>query len=85
MQPTSVGGLTNRNDQCTLDLYWKDVRKAYSADDTLLYVGCHYIHKASESDTAWVVWKYTWSGGNCTRIEGPLEGSWTGRASLAWA
>ena len=70
--------------QGDLDAYWKDQRLDYTSGD-LDYKGANTVHKASEGATDWEVWKYTWVGVNCTRIEGPLDGSWTGRAALAWA
>ena len=43
-------------------------------------------HKAEVGDDVWWIWKYTWDATpSCTRVEGPLLGSWTGRAALAWA
>ena len=61
-----------------------DTRFEYVSGN-LTYKGIHATHKAATSDTAWLIWKYSWSGGNLVRIEGPLEGSWDGRAALAWA
>lgn len=58
---------------------------APNASGELTYKGIHATHKAATSDTSWLIWKYTWTSANVTRIEGPLEGSWDGRAALAWA
>ena len=64
-----------------------DTRMEYSAGN-LTYKGVHSTHDALTSVTSWWVWKFTWSAaypdGNLTRIEGPLEGSWDGRAALGW-
>jgi len=67
------------------DFMWLDQRMDYTSGD-LDYRGITEAHKASEGASVWWIWKYTWdAGSNCTRIEGPLLGSWTDRASLAWA
>ncbi len=61
-----------------------DVRKEY-ADAKVIYEGKSTTHDA---DTAagenWWIWKYTWDGADCTRIEGPIIGNWDGRADLEW-
>ncbi len=62
---------------------WLDQRFDYTSG-SLDYKGVNETHKALITDTDWYVWKYTWSSGNCTRIEGPLKGSWQGRAALSW-
>ena len=82
--PVEMGGIRDRLTISVLNGYWHDQRYAYSGDD-MIYKGCHHTHKADEGDTDWVIWKYTYTAGNVTRIEGPLEGSWTGRAALDWA
>jgi hypothetical protein len=63
--------------------YWHDQRLEYSSGD-LIYLGKNTTHKALTSATTWEIWKYTWSSGDCTRIEGPLTGAWDNRASLSW-
>jgi len=63
--------------------YWKDQRLEYSGGD-LIYKGLNTVHKAATSATTWYIWKYTWDGSDCTRIEGPLVGSWDGNDGLAW-
>lgn len=54
---------------------------------TVMYVGKSTTHKASQSTgDLWWIWKYTkTAAGVITAIEGPLNGNWDGRASLAWA
>ena len=47
------------------------------------YMGINTDPAAADADTDWCVFKYTWSGGNCTKIQ-MLVGSWTGRAGLSW-
>ena len=60
-----------------------DTRFESSSGD-LIYKGIHSTHKALTSDSNWMIWKYTWSGTDVTRIEGPLDGSWDGRGGLSW-
>ena len=50
----------------------------------LIFKGIHPTHKALTSDTHWFIWKFSYSGGNMVRQEGPLEGSWDNRAGLGW-
>lgn len=64
--------------------FYNDKRFDFTSGD-LDYKGVHITHKVATTDTGWIVWKYTWSAGNLARIEGPLTGSWDGRADLAWA
>ena len=67
------------------DIKWKDKRLAYSGDD-LVYMGNSLIHKASTSTgNLWFIWKYSYTVGVLTRIEGPLTGNWDDRATLNWA
>ena len=54
----------------------------YTSGD-LDYMGINNDGSAADGDTDWIVFKYTWSGGNCTKIQ-MLIGSWTGRAGLSW-
>ena len=63
--------------------YWKDQRFEYSAGD-LIYKGFNTTHKAAVGATTWYIWKFTWVGADCTRIEGPLVGAWNNNSGLAW-
>lgn len=64
--------------------YWKDQRFDYTSGD-LDYKGLSQIHKAAtDIGDLWWIWKYTWSGANLVRIEGPLNGVWDSRAALGW-
>jgi hypothetical protein len=63
---------------------WKDQRYDYTSGN-LDYKGVNETHKAATDSSTWEISKYTWTGSNITRIEGPLTGSWDGRAALAWA
>jgi len=79
-----IGGIRDRHQQCTLGLWWKDQRFAWSTGN-LLYRGVHKLHDATITSTDWVIWKFTHdTDGNVTRIEGPIIGSWDGRALLGW-
>lgn len=62
--------------------YWKLKQFAYDSDGNVEYAGFNTDGSAADGDTDWYVWKYTWSSGNCTKIQGPVEGSWTGRVAL---
>lgn len=64
-------------------VYWKDERYDYTSGN-LDYKGLNTVHDAATSATTWNIYKYTWSGTNLDRIEGPLIGSWDGRAALSW-
>jgi hypothetical protein len=50
----------------------------------LRYEGRHHEHNASTKDKFWIIWKYTWSGNNKIREQGPVIGSWDGRFDLEW-
>lgn len=80
---TSVGGVRDRLHICTLGCWWKDQRLEYSSGN-IIYRGVHRLHDADAGDAEWAIWKFTYDGTDITRIEGPLTGTWTGRASLAW-
>ena len=62
---------------------YRDVRYAYTGSK-IEYMGLHDTHDEDTSDTEWLVWKYTYSGNNVVRVEGPLEGAWDNRESLGW-
>lgn len=63
--------------------YWKQTRFDWTSGD-LDYKGFNLVADASVDATDWYIWKYTWSGGSPTIIQGPLIGTWTGRAALSW-
>ena len=79
-----LSGIQDRLTIAVLGGIWKDVRFDYGTGD-LDYRGCNITHKAATDEETWSIWKYTYSSGNLTRIEGPLSGSWDNRASLDWA
>ena len=63
--------------------YWKVSQYDWTSGD-LDYKGFNVTLAAADAATTWYIWKYTWSTGNPTKIQGPLVGSWTGRAALGW-
>lgn len=71
-------------DAYSLGARWNDQRFDYTSGD-LDYRGANETHNAVITSESWYIWKYTYSGGDLVRIEGPLTGSWDGRASLGWA
>ena len=62
---------------------WKATNYDYTSGD-LDYKGMNTKVVALDSDPNWRIWKYTWGGGNMTKLQGPLVGTWTGRGSLGW-
>jgi len=68
--------------------YWKDHRIERDGNNLPLYIGVHTTHKASVDDAddpGWWIVKFTRTGYLLDRVEGPLQGAWSNRASLAWA
>lgn len=80
----NVGGVRDRNTIVRLNAYWRDIRLAYDGSGNIVYRGVNHSHDALSTDTNWEIWKYTWGSDGIDRIEGPLSGSWDGRAALAW-
>lgn len=78
-----AAGILDRETQVGLDLYWRIRRFAYSGDD-IEYIGCNQKLNAETSANTWAVWKYTYSGGDVSVIEGPITGAWDSRATLDW-
>ena len=82
--PVELAGIRDRMTIAVLGGYWRDQRFEYSSSN-IVYKGVHELHNAATTDTGWQVWKYTWTGDDLTRVEGPLSGAWDSRASLDWA
>jgi len=78
-----AGGILQRADLINLRCYWRQKLIEYTSG-LPDYIGCHYSEKAPTSDADWSVWKFTWVGSDCTKIEGPLSGAWDNRATLSW-
>lgn len=57
----------------------------YDANDALPnYVGTAAVNGTPTSANAWVIYKYTYSGSNVTRIQKLSNVAWDDRASLSW-
>ena len=69
-----------------LALNWREKRYDYDVSNQKIFTGVHPVHKAAGSDAGWSIWKHTWSAtpGNKVRTQGPLSGTWDGRAALDW-
>jgi len=81
----NVGGVRDRGTIVALNAYWKDKQYAYDASGNMIYYGVHYLPNASTADGNWEVWKYTYGTDGITRIQGPVQGAWDNRATLAWS
>jgi hypothetical protein len=79
-----LGYIRDRSTIATLGGIWHDQKLEWSSGN-LIYYGVHEMHNMPDSDENFEIWKYTWTSGDLTRMEGPLRGSWTGRATLGWA
>ncbi len=80
-----IGFIRDRMTIAVLDGIWHDILFEYDGSSNLIYKGVHEFHNTSQSDENWEIWKFTYDvSSNCTRIQGPLRGSWTGRAALLW-
>ena len=66
------------------NIYWRDKRMEFTSGN-LIYKGTHRQNKADTADTLWAITKYTWTGTDLTRIQGPLPGAWDNRESLDWS
>ena len=76
--------ISTQDDRVDEGEFYPDMRIAYDSDDNPIYIGKHLTHKTNTSNTAWLITKFTWASGLCTRKEGPLTGAWDDRASLSW-
>ena len=79
-----LGYIRDRNTIAVLGGIWHDQRFDYAGGSNLIYRGVHEMHDMSTANEDWEIWKYTYSGSDIIRIEGPLRGSWDGRAALVW-
>ena len=52
--------------------------------DGIDYICCHTLDGAADDLDGWDIWKFTYSGGDLSRSEGPLSGTVDGRADLDW-
>lgn len=80
-----MGYIRDRQTIAVLGGIWHDQQLEWDASGNLIYIGVHEMHPVTtEAENDYEVYKLTWTSGNLTRIEGPLRGSWTGRAALPW-
>ena len=87
-QPTlAVGDLTvtmGDIEALLADNYWKRILIDNTTGD-IDYIGKHTVLATATSTATWHVWRYQDYSGSLSRdIQGPLVGSWTGRAALGW-
>jgi hypothetical protein len=82
---SDLGGIRDRLTLIVAGGYFDDRRYDYDGSNNLIYRGYALKHKTATSDSEWYIWKYTYTGGNLTRMEGPLTGTWDGRAALSWS
>jgi YD repeat-containing protein len=62
----------------------EDYRYEWDVSGNLVYYGYNSAHDADQTETGWIVTKFTYDeDGNITRQEA-LIGSWSGRTSLGW-
>jgi hypothetical protein len=79
-----MGFIRDRQTIAILGGIWHDQKFEWDTSGNLIYIGMHEMHPMPDSDDDFEIFKLTWTSGNLTRMEGPLRGSWTGRAALAW-
>lgn len=54
----------------------------YDADDSQpTYIGLHKSLNAPDADSGWLIYKFTYSGSNVTRIQ-RVTGAWVNRTTL---
>lgn len=66
------------------DVQWLSKQFEFDTSGNPVYRGCHRDFNASTGDRNWYIWKYTWTNSTPVRIQGPVVGSWEGRAALKW-
>jgi len=62
----------------------RPVRFSYDVSGNLEYVGLNTIDGIADDIPTWQVLKFIYSDGDISYIEGPIMGTWDGRASLNW-
>jgi hypothetical protein len=66
------------------ETYWKEERYAYTSGNPI-YIGKNITLGALTSAATWQIWKLDFDAdNNCTRRQGPITGTWDGRAALGW-
>lgn len=60
-------------------------RYDFDTSGNLIYRAGNTIATASDSETSWFIYKYTWDlNSNLSSIRGPIKGAWTNRVALGW-
>jgi len=80
----NIPGISTLTHELRANTYWRDVRLEYT-NNQVIYKGSHRKNTAATSDAAWTIVKYTWSGSDLIRIQGPILGAWDDRATLGWS
>ena len=58
---------------------------AYDASNNLIYFGKADAHQTDQATGVFNIWKLSYTDGELSYVEGPLRGTWDGRADLDWA
>jgi hypothetical protein len=53
-------------------------------DGKRIYTGGHTLMTADVNDPNWIIYKYTYSGDDLIKEQGPLIGVWRNRENLEW-
>lgn len=64
-----------------VDMGWAAYIQFDASDAAPNYIGLHTDKSATDADTNWKIYKFTYSGSDVTKIQ-LAYGSWTGRALL---
>ena len=63
--------------------YWGRIKTDLANSATVIYTGYHVSPTAADSDPNWHILRDSISA-TLIDTQGPLVGTWTGRASLGW-
>jgi hypothetical protein len=66
------------------DMQWLTIISDHDDQGNLIYEGRNLKDGADRDDTDWYIWKYTNDGQLTVHEQGPLIGTYTGRADLDW-
>jgi YD repeat-containing protein len=78
--------INDRQTIAVLGGIWHDQRYEWDASNNLIYIGTNeLLNESTSTNDYWEITKLTWdASGNLTRMQGPLRGTWDGRAALSW-
>lgn len=68
-------------DDAYSDFYFKDKRYDWTSGDLDYYGLAVVMGSATDTGDKWWVWKLTWSSGDLTRLQGPVNCNWDDRAT----